>query len=188
MTEQTQAGSGTATDAAAADEQAVDRVAVLAARYHEAFPSVEPDAFSSHLSVNVTGALQGRIVARYLNNRFGINGARYSLLRALYFAKDKRLQQSEVARVMNVTSPNVTQLIDALEKDGLVERVVNESDRRVTYAELTPEGDAKCAEIVPAMAQFMKQTCDALSTEEKAQLVRLLTKLRGHLAELEAEL
>jgi DNA-binding MarR family transcriptional regulator len=58
---------------------------------------------------------------------------------------------------------------------------VSETDRRVTYAHLTSQGQERCAELVPAMAAFMEETTDALTTEELQQLTALLQKLRENL-------
>jgi MarR family transcriptional regulator, 2-MHQ and catechol-resistance regulon repressor len=85
---------------------------------------------------------------------------------------------------MNVTSPNVTQLIDALEREGLVERAISESDRRVTYAQLTRDGEARCAELIPAMARFMQETMTPLDSNEMDQLTELLRRFRLNLAQM----
>ena len=159
-------------------ESATDRVEMLAARYLAAYPTEDVHAYRAHLEVVSTGSRLSQNVSRYLAGRFGINTARYSLLRALYFADEQRLPQVELARTMSVTSPNVTQLIDALEKEGLVERETSEADRRVTFARLTQQGVARSEELVPAMADFMRESCAALSDEEQQQLVALLSRVR----------
>jgi len=159
----------------------------IASHYSAAFPTADVNGFRAHLAVVRTGNRLSQSVAQFLGTSYSINSARYSLLRALYFTQEKRLPQSEVAKAMNVTSPNVTQLIDALEREGLVERVVSETDRRVTLAQLTPEGVAKCSELVPGMARFMQETSAVLTQAEMVQLVDLLTKFRNHLAEMNLE-
>ena len=80
-----------------------------------------------------------------------------------------------------MTPANITQVIDVLEREGLVERVANRNDRRVTYARLTPRGEDICARMVPAMVALMEQTCASLSEEEKLELARLLAKFRRDL-------
>jgi MarR family 2-MHQ and catechol resistance regulon transcriptional repressor len=149
--------------------------------YAAGFPAERPESFSAHLAVVRTGTAMRNAVTSFLGARYDINTARYSLLRALYFAEGRRLSQSDIAREMAVTSPNVTQLIDALEADGLVERVVSETDRRVTFARLTTSGEERCSELVPAMAAFMEATTEALTTEELSMLTELLQKLRDNL-------
>jgi MarR family 2-MHQ and catechol resistance regulon transcriptional repressor len=156
----------------------------VAARYSQAFPTADINSFRAHLSIVRSGTRLAQAVAQYLGTHFGINLARYSLLRALYFAEGHRLPQSEVARAMHVTSPNVTQLIDALEREGLVERVLSASDRRVTYAQLTSLGAEKCTIMIPAMARFMEESCAPLNSEEMALLTSLLARFRHHLSQL----
>src|SRR3954465_8197089 len=166
---------------AALEDDGLERVA---GRYRGAFPGSDVNAFRAHLAIVRSGNRLSQAVGQYLNSRFGLNSARYSLLRALYFTDGHRLPQSEVARAMNVTSPNVTQLIDALEREGLVERAISESDRRVTYAQLTKDGEARCAELIPAMARFMQETMTPLSTDEMNQLTDLLRRFRYNLAQM----
>ncbi len=152
-------------------------------RYHEVFSGADIDSIGSHIFVVNTGIVMQQAVTRFLTVNFDINPARYSLLRALYFSPEKKLPQNQVAREMGTSPPNVTQLLDALERDGLVERVINRENRRITYARLTEAGIAKCDQVVPAMVQFMQRTVETLSTTEKAQLEGLLLKLRTHLSE-----
>lgn len=45
-----------------------------------------------------------------------------------------------LSRLLNVTSANMTGLVDRLEKKGLVRRARKEGDRRVTLVELTEKG------------------------------------------------
>ena len=161
-----------------------DGLEAIAARYSDAFPSADVNAFRAHLAIVRSGNRLSQAVGQYLSSHFGLNSARYSLLRALYFTDGHRLPQSEVARAMNVTSPNVTQLIDALEREGLVERVISESDRRVTYARLTPAGEQRCAELIPAMARFMQESCAPLTSEEMDLLTELLGRFRHNLTQL----
>ncbi|HEX5367910.1 MAG TPA: MarR family transcriptional regulator [Dehalococcoidia bacterium] len=153
-------------------------------RYHAAFGKADLESIGSHIVVVNTGLLMQQAVTRFLTLNFDINPARYSLLRALYFSPEKKLPQNQVAREMGTSPPNVTQLLDALERDGLVERVINRENRRITYARMTEAGIAKCDQMVPAMVGFMEKTMEVLSANEKGQLENLLLKLRVHLAEL----
>jgi DNA-binding MarR family transcriptional regulator len=167
---------------AAAIDVSLDR---LSGRYSEAFPEADINAFRAHFSIVRSGVRLSQAVGQFLDHNFGLNSARYGLLRALYFTEGHRLRQTEVARAMDVTAPNVTQLIDALERDGLVERVTSDTDRRVTYAQLTRAGTALCAKAIPAMGRFMQETMAPFSSKEMAQLARLLARFRNHLAQLD---
>ena len=170
---QTESADGT-TSAHVRDDSVLRR----ATRYHEAFPDTAIEVIAGHLAVVGTGAAMGRAVTHHLEP-YGINPARYSLLRAIYFAPDRMLPQSELAREMGTSQPNVTQLLHALEKDGLVERVIFPANRRVTFARLRPEGVTLCDVLVPSMVQFMRSTMEGLTTEELAELRRLLARVRA---------
>jgi DNA-binding MarR family transcriptional regulator len=52
----------------------------------------------------------------------------------------KAIPLSELAARVNCVRSNVTQMVDRLEAEGLVRRVLDPSDRRVILAELTEEG------------------------------------------------
>jgi MarR family 2-MHQ and catechol resistance regulon transcriptional repressor len=175
-------------DTAALDEQEASdppesNILRRAKRYLESFPDTSLEVIAGHIAVVHTGAAMGRAVTRHLE-QYGINPARYSLMRAIYFAPDRMLPQSKLAREMGTSQPNVTQLLHALEREGLVERVIFPDNRRVTFARLTDEGLARCEVLVPDMVQFMQRSMAGLSTEELEQLHRLLSKVRGIVEEL----
>lgn len=173
---QEQAGTGMAVT------QQSDAVAIASELYTSAFPEADATAIMAHLLLIHSGNDLQQAVGRFLNwSGFKLTGPRYSLLRLLYLSPEQALPQGEIARGLNVTSANVTQLIDGLERDGLVERVVSAPDRRVTLARLTEAGRQRCEEMVPAMVQLMSDTCAMFSEEEKKELVALLTKFRKEL-------
>ena len=111
----------------------------------------------------------------------------YAVLRNLHFADGNRMTQSEIGRRMNVTSSNVTRLIDGLEQDGLVRRAADRSDRRVTYVELTDEGKRVAERIVPAVVQFAMDIAQEFSPEELQTLLGFLTRLQTHARSLDGD-
>jgi MarR family 2-MHQ and catechol resistance regulon transcriptional repressor len=164
---------GSARERPEAPEEVVLR---RAARYHDAFPETDIAVIAAHIAVVRTGSEMRSAVSRHLD-RYGINVARYSLMRALYFTPERMLPQSQIAREMGTSQPNVTQLLHALEKDGLVERVIYPENRRVTYARLKPEGIALCDTLVPDMVRFMETSMEGLTADELTELQRLLAKV-----------
>ena len=111
---------------------------------------------------------------------------RYQLLRILYFTEEHRLTQVEVASEMQVTSANVTFLVDGLEKDDLVRRVPSLTDRRTVYVELTDAGLVLTERIVPSLASFMAAMLEDFNNEEKRQLSELLDRVRRNAERFEA--
>jgi len=83
----------------------------------------------------------------------------------------------ELAKELLVTQPAVTALIDSLEERGLVERTRSNEDRRVVFVRITEKGSQVLKEIVKKRKEFMRRMTQALSQDELAQLVNILTKL-----------
>jgi len=58
----------------------------------------------------------------------------------LWFLSHERLQISELGRRLQRSKPNMTAIIDKLEKEGKVKRRAGKSDRRLVMIEITPKG------------------------------------------------
>jgi DNA-binding MarR family transcriptional regulator len=85
-----------------------------------------------------TRLLNARLQAEH---GLSING--YEALYVLSRAEGRRLKRVDLSRRLALTPSGVTRLLDVLEADGLVARVVCPSDLRVAYAELTDAGAVK---------------------------------------------
>ena len=69
----------------------------------------------------------------------------YEVLLALADAPGARLRRVDLAAKVLLTQGGVTRLLDALERDGLVARAASDTDRRVSFAELTDAGRRRLA-------------------------------------------
>lgn len=77
----------------------------------------------------------------------GLSSTQYNVLRILRGAGASGLACGEVAERMITRDPDVTRLLDRLEKRGLVTRTREHKDRRVITARITPEGRRILAEL-----------------------------------------
>jgi DNA-binding MarR family transcriptional regulator len=111
-----------------------------------------------------------------------LTGARFTLLLTLYFSRDNLLAQNEISRELSVSRTNITNLIDGLERDELVERVPNPADRRVSYARLTEKGKRACLAVLPEMTRLMVDHMDGFSMEETQQFKDYLYRVQRNLA------
>ena len=150
-----------------------------AALYARAFDWADADAIEAALTVNTAFSAQAGALSR-LCTAMGISRTvgRHALIRLLHFAEGHRLTQFEVANEMQVTSSNVTFLVDGLEKEGLVRRAPHPSDRRTVYVELTTEGKAFSQLLVPSMARFMSAMLAGFDEAEKRAFIGLLDRFR----------
>ena len=146
-----------------------------AQRYAEKFPWADTEAIETFFAISRTFNSVLTALSRHaMPGGIGLSRAQHNFLTSLYVARDNSLALSEIAREMNVTPTYVTKLSDSLEAEGLVERNASRSDRRVTYARLTPEGHLRCGELVPAFLRFITDIGNDLSATEKVELRRLL--------------
>ena len=70
----------------------------------------------------------------------GLTFARYELLTLLGFTRTGALPLGKIGDRLQVHPASITNAVNRLEKDGLVERVAHPEDRRATLATLTPAG------------------------------------------------
>ncbi|WP_229054456.1 MarR family winged helix-turn-helix transcriptional regulator [Aeromicrobium sp. Leaf350] len=71
---------------------------------------------------------------------FGITFARFEVLRLLSFSSRGSLPLSKIGQRLMVHPTSVTNVIDRLAADGLVDRTVDTADRRRVLASLTADG------------------------------------------------
>jgi DNA-binding MarR family transcriptional regulator len=71
---------------------------------------------------------------------FGLTFARYEALVLLHFSRQGSLPLGKMGKRLMVHPTSVTNVIDALERDGLVRRVPHNQDRRTVLAEITDAG------------------------------------------------
>jgi MarR family transcriptional regulator for hemolysin len=88
-------------------------------------------------------------------------------------------QQSEMAAAMGVTSATLTHHLNALERQGLVRRWREESNRRVQRVELTDEGVAQFDRLRTVAMRHDARLRAALGEDGLATLAGLLERLRG---------
>jgi MarR family transcriptional regulator, 2-MHQ and catechol-resistance regulon repressor len=148
----------------------------------QAFAHANLGAIEAHLTlVSTANAVTSGLRAHIASAGFDLTPSRFTLLRLLYLTPEMRLPQNEIAQQMAVSPANVTQLIDVLERENWVQRVLSPIDRRVTYAELTVQGREQCGRLVPAMVEYIEDSCGMLTQEEIDQFIALLNKVRTNL-------
>jgi DNA-binding MarR family transcriptional regulator len=86
-----------------------------------------------------------------------------------------------LSRRMLVTAGNLTGLVDRAERDGVVERRPDPSDRRLSRVWLTQKGRELVQSLLPAHATHVSELLAALDATERRDLRRLLGKLRDSL-------
>ncbi len=133
-------------------------------------PSVE----AYLLLVRVTDLLQ-RQMAEVLKQE-SLTGTQYNVLRILR-GHGRPCTCSEIASQLIVQDPDVTRLIDRMEKRALLERTRCTEDRRIVWIKLTDSGAASCARLDAPIRHQHQANFKALSETELHSLITALTKV-----------
>ena len=125
-------------------------------------------------------AVQAHAVADM--SRHGLTPAEFGVLEALHHQGPLLL--GDVQRRTLVSSGGTTFLVDRLEKRGLVERRMCETDRRARYAALTPAGRALMVEIFAVHAEAIRRAMSGLGLADQRKATDLLRVLGREAAAL----
>jgi DNA-binding MarR family transcriptional regulator len=117
-----------------------------------------------------------------LLRQHGLTASQYNVLRILR-GEGKPLPILEIASRTVAVVPGITGLVDRLERAGFVRRVRCETDRRVIYVALAEHGTRTLAGLDEPLTALHRHLLGQLSKAELRQLVRLLEKVRGSLAD-----
>ena len=102
-----------------------------------------------------------------------------SHLRALrVLARHGIMRLSELSDHLHIAARSTTEVVDALESRGLVERRSDPGDRRATLVELTEHGASVLDAIRAARGTEAERVFGRLSQTDRAHLARILRKLR----------
>jgi DNA-binding MarR family transcriptional regulator len=123
--------------------------------------------------MHVAGLIQDRLEAAL--EPTGLSLAKLGALRHLAEA-DEPLPLGQLAERIACVKSNVTQLVDRLEADRLVQRVPDPSDRRSVRAEITAEGRVRFEAGWKAVQASAAELVADLASDECDQLQDLLTR------------
>jgi DNA-binding MarR family transcriptional regulator len=108
---------------------------------------------------------------------FGLTFPRYEALMLLFFSRRGSLPLGKMGVRLQVHRTSVTNIVDQLERSGLVRREPHPTDRRTTLAEITDHGRETAQKATEALNEFafgMRPLPDA----ELEHLSRILRDVR----------
>jgi DNA-binding MarR family transcriptional regulator len=137
-------------------------------------PCLEEEVF---LDLLRTTDLLGRRVATVLKPD-DLSGNQYNVLRILRGSPDG-LTCGEIASRMITRDPDITRLLDRLEKRNLISRCRETKDRRMVMARITPDGLKLLARLDEPVQEAHRQQLGHLGRERLRALTELLHAARG---------
>jgi DNA-binding MarR family transcriptional regulator len=138
------------------------------------FTSAEQEAYLSLL--RTADALQSQVEEKL--QEFGLTGTQYNALRILRGAGPDGLPCSEIGERMITRDPDVTRLLDRLQKRGLVKRSRGQQDRRVIYGKITPAGLTLLREMDAPLEKHGREILRHVGQQKLKRLIDLLEQVR----------
>ncbi len=127
-----------------------------------------------------TALVMKSALQRTLKNKgFNITAEQWAILRVLW--EEEGLSQKEIGDRLFKDKPNVTRIVDALEKKRLVFRQAVYNDRRKYALYLTKEGKKLQAELLPTAQQMQEKATNSLTKSDLETLQNLLNIIYGNL-------
>ena len=113
----------------------------------------------------------GHLMVRSLSEK-AMHPAQIMCLRVL--ARADGISQRDLAEMLHVSRPTVTNMLQTMEKAGTVERRPDESDQRLTRVYLSEQGREMELKLRSVMAEYIGKTVGPMSDDDKRELTRLL--------------
>ncbi|MFT3869707.1 MAG: MarR family transcriptional regulator [Nibricoccus sp.] len=158
---------------------------------HEAaqqFPDLDPSAMVAYLHLLRAGTDCQEFSHEYLSSH-GVSSGRFTVLMLLLKRqacgeKGEIVTPAELAEMAGCTRATMTGLIDTLERDSLVKRLPDATDRRMMTVSLTTKGTALLNKLLPGHFKRQAELMACLSEAERKTLVRLLEKISEQLSSI----
>jgi len=118
---------------------------------------------------------------RYLKKTVGLSIGKFAVLMVLH-GSNRSLTAMEIAKRTGTRPNNITILIRALKKQGLITVDKSNADRRFVHVALTDEGYDVMNEAMPDAREFIAKAMTSFDKDDIAVLENLITRLRENLA------
>lgn len=130
------------------------------------------------LNIYFTAACLRKFAVLFLEP-FGLTDVQLNLMMLLRHQSrpGEGLSQADLSEMMLVNRPNITSLVNRMERDGLVRRTTT-TDRRFNIIKLTRRGRSLLDRVEPRYAREVSRVISTLSQTDRRRLIGLLETIR----------
>ncbi|KGG80794.1 MarR family winged helix-turn-helix transcriptional regulator [Caloranaerobacter azorensis] len=112
---------------------------------------------------------------REILKEYNITGPQFNALQ--YLIKEGDLTIGEISEKLALAYSTITDLVDRMEKNGLVVRVRDDKDRRVVRIKVLDKGFEILQKVLNRRIDYLEKMLSSFTEEEKSSLVKNLEKL-----------
>jgi DNA-binding MarR family transcriptional regulator len=145
------------------------------------FASLQQEAFLSILRT----ASELSYAADKSLRELGITQPQYNVLRILRGASEDGLYRNEISSRMVAATPDMSRLLDRMEKSGWITRKRSEDDRRQVSTFITESGQKLLATIEAPVGHHTNQMFEGVSSADLKLLLNVLAQIRSRNSELD---
>ncbi len=149
---------------------------------HHAHQTQEAEPSPTASEVVMTLIATSHRLQRVFNTRLSsqtravsLSGPRLRLLLAV--EEVGRLRMGDLAEDLGITARTVTTLVDALEREGLLVRLPDPTDRRAILLELTEKARTQFEQVRSLQMELGEELVAPLDTQQRRQFLDLLSRL-----------
>lgn len=103
------------------------------------------------------------LLARYMDRSTGNTG----------------MSVSDLTSCLEISMPQVSRMLKALEEKGYIHRIVNDEDRRSTYVTITDIGRLKRKCAMDEFDEYMKNVIDRMGENKIREMIGIMNELIG---------
>ncbi len=136
--------------------------------------------------IEVTEQLMKRELRKSFKNH-GLDLTPYQWIVLYRLTQTDGLNQAEIAELTTRDRPNITRIIDVMERRGLIERRSSSADRRVNRVFLTDDGRRVFERLPRIVSEHLNRATDGIPAKDievtKSVLRRMARNLQEHSAQ-----
>ena len=110
---------------------------------------------------------------------FEITQIQYNVLRILRGAGSNGLCRNEISERMITAAPDMSRLLERMEKAGLISRSRDRDDKRQVASTITRKGEVLLEKVEAPLLEFHKQQLQGLGSTKIAMLLDALAEIRA---------
>lgn len=137
----------------------------------------DSDSLRLWLRLNSCNNQVQNYIREKMRQEFNLTLPRFDLMAQLIGHKNG-LKMGEISERLMVSNGNTTSIVLQLEKDDLVERLINQEDRRSTLIRLTTKGTKLYNKINKSYVQWLEDIFATVSTVQYKRLHKDLSDLK----------
>ena len=146
-------------------------------RHRQAVPEIKPAAVIAMLGIKQAAEDIQYSIMDVLQKDYHLSEGKFCVLVVLHQRREQGVAPSVLAEKVGVTRATISNMLQRMERDGLVTMENALGDGRSKVVRLTERGLQLMKEVLPPHYLRVTKLMDRLSEEEQRELIKLLKKI-----------